>query len=299
MASACMNNIPTTTTTTTTTSHSKLALFTPPNNAPPSDQDPDFEFQRSANPTMITADQLHFFPNYNKISDNNYPPNSPALVNEEAYLFSPKAPLCFGRWRDYFLGPGFRKLCQPKTTSSSDSSFSCRLPLLKDSSSSSSSYSISSHDQLPRLSVDSNRRSFSSNCPKINGSRMENPRSPTRKETLVGVGVGVDSPRMNPSGKVAFQSLERSSSSPGSFNGGSKSKYKLQHRSGIMERSYSANVHVRITPVLNVPVCSLRGSRFGHLFSSSLASVSQPHRNKQGNTNTNNGTKNKKKKEKK
>lgn len=126
---------------------------------------------------------------------------------------------------------------------------------------------------------------------------MENPRSPTRKETLVGV--GVDSPRMNPSGKVVFQNLERSSSSPSSFNGGSKSKYKLQHRSGIMERSYSANVHVRITPVLNVPVCSLRGSRFSHLFSSSSASVSQSHRNKQGNTNTNNGTKNKKEKEKK
>lgn len=38
-----------------------------------------------------------------------------------------------------------------------------------------------------------------------------------------------------------------------------------------MERSYSANV--RVTPVLNVPVCSLRGSSksgfgFGQLFSS-------------------------------
>ncbi|KAL6196739.1 hypothetical protein ACLB2K_032353 [Fragaria x ananassa] len=78
-------------------------------------------------------------------------------------------------------------------------------------------------------------------------------------------GVSVDSPRMNSSGKIVFQSLERSSSSPSSFNGGPRPK----HRG--MERSYSANV--RVTPVLNVPVCSLRGSSktgfgLGQLFSS-------------------------------
>lgn len=77
----------------------------------------------------------------------------------------------------------------------------------------------------------------------------------------------MDSPRLNSSGKIVFQSLERSSSSPGSFTGGPRFK----HRG--MERSYSANV--RVTPVLNVPVCSLRGSSksgsvfgFGQLFSS-------------------------------
>ncbi|OAY71464.1 hypothetical protein ACMD2_02735 [Ananas comosus] len=59
---------------------------------------------------------------------------------------------------------------------------------------------------------------------------------------------------MNPSGKVVFQGLERSSSSPGSFPGGGLPKTRLRG----MERSYSANV--RVTPVLNVPVCSLRGS---------------------------------------
>jgi hypothetical protein len=73
---------------------------------------------------------------------------------------------------------------------------------------------------------------------------------------------------MNSSGKIVFQSLERSSSSPSSFNGGPRYKQRG------MERSYSANV--RVTPVLNVPVCSLRGSSksgsvfgFGQLFSSS------------------------------
>ncbi|KGN53524.1 uncharacterized serine-rich protein C215.13 [Cucumis sativus] len=66
-------------------------------------------------------------------------------------------------------------------------------------------------------------------------------------------GESVDSPRMNSSGKIVFHNLERSSSSPSSFNGGPKFKNRG------MERSYSANV--RVTPVLNVPVCSsLRGS---------------------------------------
>ncbi|KAJ4851604.1 hypothetical protein Tsubulata_012436 [Turnera subulata] len=93
-------------------------------------------------------------------------------------------------------------------------------------------------------------------------------RSPMRREEAgesCSRGVSVDSPRMNSSGKIVFQSLERSSSSPSTFNGGPR----LKHRG--MERSYSANV--RVTPVLNVPVCSLRGSSksfgFGQLFSSS------------------------------
>lgn len=82
------------------------------------------------------------------------------------------------------------------------------------------------------------------------------------------VAVPADSPRMNSSGKVVFHNLERSTSSPSTFNGGSR----VKHRG--MERSYSANV-VRVTPVLNVPACSLRGSSkagsvfgFGQLFSS-------------------------------
>ncbi|KAG0478824.1 hypothetical protein HPP92_013543 [Vanilla planifolia] len=79
--------------------------------------------------------------------------------------------------------------------------------------------------------------------------------------------MSIDSPRMDPSGRVIFQGLERSSSSPSSFNGGPRAKLR-----GI-ERSYSANV--RAPSVLNVPVCSLLGSSkssvsvfgFGQLFS--------------------------------
>ncbi|ONK65731.1 uncharacterized protein A4U43_C06F350 [Asparagus officinalis] len=60
---------------------------------------------------------------------------------------------------------------------------------------------------------------------------------------------------MNSSGKVVFYSgsLERSTSSPSSFNGGPRV------RARGMERSFSANV-VRVSPVLNVPVCRIRGS---------------------------------------
>ncbi|KAJ1278022.1 hypothetical protein BS78_04G048200 [Paspalum vaginatum] len=60
----------------------------------------------------------------------------------------------------------------------------------------------------------------------------------------------VDSPRMNASGKIVFQGLERSSSSPAG-----SAHSSLRSRSRVMDRSYSAGV--RATPVvLNVPVCS-------------------------------------------
>ncbi|KAL5564384.1 hypothetical protein UlMin_027548 [Ulmus minor] len=186
-----------------------------------------------------------------------------------------------------------------KTTSSCEASMS--LPLLKDSDSESvsisSRLSLSSsssgpeHDDLPRHSLDSDKPNTNpislhrnpNNPPRM---KMVKPRSsengptatrmgrsPIRRPAgesssgLTSRGVSVDSPRMNSSGKIVFQSLERSSSSPSSFNGGPRYK----HRG--MERSYSANV--RVTPVLNVPVCSLRGSSksgsvfgFGPLFSS-------------------------------
>ncbi|KAH7543896.1 hypothetical protein ACOSP7_031216 [Xanthoceras sorbifolium] len=196
-----------------------------------------------------------------------------------------------------------------KPSSSSSSSFyslesSLSLPLLKDSDSesvsiSSSRLSLSSsssgheHEDLPRLSLDSDKPTLNPNPnPFANPQRMRmvKPReggtnhnqttggtsrvgrSPMRRETssssTTSRGVSVDSPRMNSSGKIVFQSLERSSSSPSSFNGGPRFKQRG------MERSYSANV--RVTPVLNVPVCSLRGSSksgsvfgFGQLFSSS------------------------------
>lgn len=192
-------------------------------------------------------------------------------------------------------------------SSSSSSDASLSLPLLKDSDcesvSISSRLSLSSsssgheHDDLPRLSLDSEKpnpisinKNPNHNPPRLRmvkpksvsvASSDNNPRplidhptarvgrSPMRRppaESCPSRGVSVDSPRMNSSGKIVFQSLERSSSSPSSFNGGPRFK----HRG--MERSYSANV--RVTPVLNVPVCSLRGSSksgvfgFGQLFSS-------------------------------
>ncbi|KAG5245406.1 serine-rich protein [Salix suchowensis] len=191
---------------------------------------------------------------------------------------------------------------------------SLSLPLLRDldceSLSISSRLSLSSssssheHEDLPRLSLDSDKpstnlnpmqnpdpnpfiinRNQNQNPPRMrmvkpipengnnnNGSSSRVGRSPMRRaagessEVSISSGVSVDSPRLNSSGKIVFQSLERSSSSPSSFNGGPRYK----HRG--MERSYSANV--RVTPVLNVPVCSLRGSSksgfgFGQLFSSS------------------------------
>ncbi|XP_042514204.1 uncharacterized protein LOC122088904 [Macadamia integrifolia] len=255
----------------------------------------------------------------------------------DPYLFSPKAPRCSSRWRE-LLGLkkqqsnhakqdlqksassiASSKLTNPKSLkhflhrnsksslAGADSSLS--LPLLRDSDSesvsissrlslSSSSSSGPDHEDLPRLSLDSdkpnpNQTNFLSRNPtrlriakpatsitatasageNIRPFAAEYPtgrvgRSPIRRTsdstTIPARGVSVDSPRMNSSGKIVFQSLERSSSSPSSFNGGPK----IKHRG--MERSYSANV--RVTPVLNVPVCSLRGSSsvfgFGQLFSS-------------------------------
>ncbi|KAL6562455.1 hypothetical protein OROGR_003462 [Orobanche gracilis] len=167
---------------------------------------------------------------------------------------------------------------------SGDSSLS--VPLLKDSDnesvsisarlSLSSSSSGHEHDDLPRLSLDSDKQSsisrnthqITSNLSRVRVVKhntalsLENQtararvgRSPMRRapESAVPVrGDSVDSPRMNSSGKIVFHSLERSSSSPSTFNGAPRYK----HRG--MERSYSANVRIR--PVLNVPVCSLRGS---------------------------------------
>ncbi|XP_028752442.1 uncharacterized protein LOC114712146 [Neltuma alba] len=201
-----------------------------------------------------------------------------------------------------------------KSSSSSSSSYldtSVSLPLLKESDSESvsisSRHSLSSsssgheHEDLPRLSLDldklnqnaislhrnqntarprmrmvklrpgsldgNNQRSLTDYPTGSRGGRSPVRRAPGESGGVASRGVSVDSPRMNSSGKIVFQSLERSSSSPSTFNGGPR------HKQRGMERSYSANV--RVTPVLNVPVCSLRGSSksgsvfgFGQLFSS-------------------------------
>ncbi|KAK6785740.1 hypothetical protein RDI58_019195 [Solanum bulbocastanum] len=264
------------------------------------------------------------------------------ICNADPYLFSPKAPRCTTRWRELL---GLKKQNQnsinakqeTQRTSSLPSSaahkslknflhrnskslsssldLSLHLPLLKDSDtesvSISSRLSLSSsssghdYDDLPRLSLDSDKpNSFSRNANHISNHRRvrvvkhrvsssDNPlanrasRSPVRKQsdsTVTTVrGASVDSPRMNSSGKIVFHSLERSSSSPSTFNGGPRYK----HRG--MERSYSANV--RVTPVLNVPVCSLRGSSksgvFGFPLFSSSSSSSTVTGNKAGHHHSN------------
>ncbi|KAM4080668.1 hypothetical protein ACJW30_11G035000 [Castanea mollissima] len=205
----------------------------------------------------------------------------------------------------HFLQRSSKSATSSSSSLSSSYDASLSLPLLKDTDSSSSesllsssrfslsSSSSSGHEleDLPRLSLDSEKQnpnpnpnpiSIHRNPPKMrpvkpkqtrqmdsNGNSSKNVRtgrSFTKEAQSTSRGVSVDSPRMNSSGKIVFQSLERSSSSPSSFNGGPRFK----HRG--MERSYSANV--RVTPVLNVPVCSLRGPYssksfgFGQLFSS-------------------------------
>ncbi|KAI3708773.1 hypothetical protein L2E82_38204 [Cichorium intybus] len=174
-----------------------------------------------------------------------------------------------------------RHFLHRSSKSSNDSSLN--LPLLKDSDNESVSVSArqslsstsSGHDldDLPRLSLDSdkpgkvNLHANPNSRPKTRMVKTRTQSTELRATTRVGRstmrrssdstittagGLSVDSPRMNSSGKIIFHSLERSSSSPSSLNGGPRFK----HRG--MERSYSANV--RVTPVLNVPVCSLRGS---------------------------------------
>ncbi|CAA7027412.1 unnamed protein product [Microthlaspi erraticum] len=194
----------------------------------------------------------------------------------------------------------FKQLLHRGSKSSAVSSPADASPLLKEtdisesisiassrlslSSSSSSGHEI---DEPPRLSLDLDKPSpnpfapsrthlRSANQPRI---RLANPRRPSNPSAdgspsssanmaAGSVTVTADSPRLNASGKIVFHGLERSSSSPGSFTGGPRMK---QHHG--MPRSYSANV--RITPVLNVPVSSLKsGLFFGQLFSSSSSSPS-------------------------
>ncbi|KAM7269550.1 hypothetical protein ACFE04_025047 [Oxalis oulophora] len=236
-----------------------------------------------------------------------------AVSGSDPHLFSPKAPRCSSRWREIL---GLKKLYQNASKSdqktklitnnatkhkrsilsSSNDVVSYNLPLLKDCDVSSESLSVSSsrlslsssssghehdlHDDLPRLSLDSDKTS--GNPFLIN--RTGQGRIRTVRAKPQSRGVSVDSPRMNSSGKIVFQSLERSSSSPSTFNGGPR----LKHR-GTMERSYSANV--RVTPVLNVPVCSLRGSSksfnsFTQLFSSSTTVSASPQKRDTSSTRT-------------
>ncbi|CAD6335854.1 unnamed protein product [Miscanthus lutarioriparius] len=151
---------------------------------------------------------------------------------------------------------------------SSDSEASLSLASSRFSLSSSSSSSGHDHDDVPRLSLDSAaadpnparirlvRRSSHSNHRHSTSSSSNTPRawrSPARRRPSPPPPLrclSVDSPRMNSSGKIVFQGLERSSSSPCSFHAASKSRSRA-----AVDRSYSSGV--RVAPVvLNVPVCS-------------------------------------------
>eukprot|EP01018_Ginkgo_biloba_P029492 Gb_13865 [translate_table: standard] len=158
-----------------------------------------------------------------------------------------------------------------------------QFPRDSDADSSSARVSVSSSsapdlEDLPRYSLDSEKGNpiraplrvnvRKPRCPDANG-RGRVGRSPYRNidSKLPPRGSSVDSPRLNSSGKIVFHSLERSCSSPSSFNANMRNKdphYRNSRQKENwrgMERSYSANV--RVTPVLNVPVCSLRSSKGG------------------------------------
>lgn len=102
-----------------------------------------------------------------------------------------------------------------------------------------------------------------------NHSGWRTARNPSHQSAEIGdipppLCVSVDSPRLNASGKVIFQGLGRSSSSPSFLNAaGTRPRH--------VQRSYSS-ANIRVKPVLNVPVCNLRStaksvsSSFGQLF---------------------------------
>jgi hypothetical protein len=155
---------------------------------------------------------------------------------------------------------------------SSDSEASLSLASSRYSLSSSSSSSGHDHDDFPRHSLDSvdptprpririvrshpqapqppaPARAAHSPARRRQSPSPSPPPPPQQQQASV---ISVDSPRMNASGKIVFQGLERSSSSPA---GSAHSSMRSRSRSRVMDRSYSAGV--RATPVvLNVPVCS-------------------------------------------
>ncbi|KAG2305748.1 hypothetical protein Bca52824_025496 [Brassica carinata] len=181
-----------------------------------------------------------------------------------------------------FPQPEFQISSRSRSSSSSDggkdsdiseSSASISSSRLSLSSSSSSGHELD--DVVPRLSRSrqTQRSEPFARSRAHHHLRNQQQRKPRRHDETTESGnetraltVTADSPRLNASGKIVFHGLE-SSSSPGNFTGGPRLK---QHHG--MPRSQSA--HVRVTPVLNVPVSSLRGGPksglfFGQLFTSS------------------------------
>lgn len=247
----------------------------------------EFEFRTEVPVGMLPADEL--FSNGKLVTTAVVEVESEASGEEGSLVSSPKAPR---KWRELL---GLKRFSQnskaaasfkqflnrsskTSSSSSSDASSLISLPLLSDSeslsvSSSSSRMSLSSSssssDTPRRLSLDAERLNHLANQ-----NITANPFAPARprmrlvKQPRDREETCSDSPRLNSSGKIVFQSLERSSSSP---RGGG-------YRNRGVERSYSVNLSV--APVLNVPVCSVRGGSviFSHFFSS----ASSQH-NKTGN----------------
>ncbi|KAK9937578.1 hypothetical protein M0R45_014357 [Rubus argutus] len=157
------------------------------------------------------------------------------------------------------------------SSSSSCSEASLSLPLLKDSDcesvSISSRLSLSSsssgheHEDLPRLSLDSDKPNPNPN-PMF--SLHRNPK-PARGKTAGKIREIKQRAAADQAARVGRSPMRR----PVAESATVATSRGVSYRG--MERSYSANV--RVTPVLNVPVCSLRGSSksgfgFGQLFSS-------------------------------
>ncbi|KAJ4872817.1 Uncharacterized protein Rs2_45515 [Raphanus sativus] len=267
------------------------------------EEDPvDFEFLLEDPVTMLTADELFsdgkLVPlKFSGAVSSREKPKTTTAVNtarrliemesvDDPYTFSPRAPRCTMRWRELL---GLKRLAKtpeeasprlssstpnPKTASfryllnrSSKSPAAARdsdISSISSSRLSLSSSSSSGHDldDVPRLSLDHDNKPNNAPNPfaRSRAHHHHHLRKPRRERALT---VTADSPRLNASGKIVFHGLERSSSSPGNFTGGPR----MKHHHG-MPRSHSANV--RITPVLNVPVSSLRGGlSFGQLFTPS------------------------------
>jgi hypothetical protein len=182
--------------------------------------------------------------------------------------------MCASRWKDLLRLKRAKGLPIPSKKTGANQNpnpRALRFLLKKNANPKASSEQSMSSPLLPSGSEQEEKAESASLPPKIRlvrpvppegPSSDSDPIRPTRIATHTApaqpprMGPSLDSPRLNAAGRVVFTGLERSSSSPGSFNGGQRVKYR-----GI-ERSYSANVNgVRIAPVLNVPVCSLRGSR--------------------------------------
>ncbi|GFS41404.1 hypothetical protein Acr_00g0074070 [Actinidia rufa] len=266
--------------------------------------------------TMLPADELFSDGKLVPLQRSTVPqarsPDAPKarrrldVSSTDPYLYSPKAPRCSSRWKEILgLGltrfhlnnnakPDSRKTTQIRSpfhyplaylslplplppvtiTMISPGSRSIRISLISVITQSLSPRTRIRTLPPPRVKVVKHRANSSDNPTgaRIGGSSL---RSAPDSTTTTARGVSVDSPRMNSSGKIVFQGLERSSSSPSSFNGGPRFK----HRG--MERSYSANV--RVTPVLNVPVCSLRGSSKSSVFGFQIFSSTQKREGVAGN----------------